>query len=202
MGHEPLRVLDRDSIQSIQLKEILNDKDMFQVYLTHLSKEFSMKLMLAFIECIQLQKYIFNTPHDLNRDLYAEYLFHSVHFYDSMVKSHIVYTDDEDIDDEKIDDCTRIKKKANKICLKYIEWHSQYEILISKNVREAILDTMSHLDWIEDDDITLNDVMELFNDCCKEILRILLSRFGRFQATTYYETLNLTKTVQNYHSII
>ena len=92
----------------------------------------------------------------------------------------------------------QIKKKANKLQLKYIEWESQYEILIGTNVREIISDTMSHIGWTEDDDIDLSHLMNLLNDCCNEIFAILISRFGRFQSTKQYTQLPLTKT--GYHS--
>eukprot|EP01084_Bolivina_argentea_P126892 224548_1 len=173
------------SIESYQLKEILNDKQMFQVYMLHLSKEFSMKLLLALIECIQLQQYIFMKKDMMNVNINPndKFAFQKIQLYDDIVKSEIVFNNEEEV---KSDQLTQIKKKANKLFNKYIEYGSVYEIFITENTRGNMSEVMSHLDWIEDDDINVNHVMKLFDDCGQEIYFILLSQFGRFQATNQY----------------
>eukprot|EP01084_Bolivina_argentea_P126893 224550_1 len=187
-----------ESNQSYELKQILNDKQMFQVYMFHLSKEFSMKLLLALIECIQLQKYILtnNDNIDINIVTDQEYSCQKITFYSDIVKSVIVFND---YNETKIDDVTRIKKKADKLYNKYIEYNSNYEISITCQTRDSMSDVMSHLDWIEDDSIRINDVMLLFDECCKEIYLILLSGFGRFQATKQYKMFPLK---HNYQSLM
>ena len=170
---------------------------MFQVYIIHLSREFSMKLLLAFVECMQFQKYVF-TNIEIDGDVIASYLFNEVELYDDIIKSDIVYSPTNEFG-KNDNDIAEYKRKATKLYEKYIEYGSEYEILITKSMRQNMSDVMSHLDWINDDEYNMNDVLKLFNECCIEIYRILLMGFGRFQATKQYTKLSLTRN--DYQSV-
>ena len=55
---------------------------------------------------------------------------------------------------------------------------------------------MSHLDWIDDDDIDINILLQLWNDVSKELFLLLLDAFTRFQSTKSYSDLNIYEMIQ------
>ena len=73
--------------RELQLKEMLGNDDNFYIFMGHLSKEFSIKYLLAFIEIIQLQE------NELSRQQFQGFLFWSIVFYKDIPKSFIVYND-------------------------------------------------------------------------------------------------------------
>ena len=64
---------------------------------------------------------------------------------------------------------------------RYIEYGSEYEVILSDNTRYRITDVMSHLDWIDDDQIDINEIMNLWDAVTNDLWILLLDCFSRFQ---------------------
>eukprot|EP01084_Bolivina_argentea_P263319 445629_1 len=182
-----------EALRSRELKKILNNYDSFAAYIDHLRKELSVKYLVAFVEIIQLQQYIWETNIvDIVEEKFEERMFQTVAFYDGIPKSLIVFSDVND-DDEIL--LSGIKRKSDRLFKKYIDWGSEYEVLLTKRTRNKICEIMSHIEWIEDDDFGINVVMELWDDVCEELFRLLLDGFSRFQCTNQYHSLDLTRSI-------
>lgn len=177
-----------ESFQQARLNVILRNKDYFQVFMLHLGKEFSYQFLVAFIEIIQLQNYIQDNMR-LNDD---ELSFRDIEFYESIPKSIIVYGEDEKEEKSDSDDMLqRIKQKSTKLYDKYIDSGMGYEIILTKGTKHEISDVMSHIDWIDDDEIDIDKVMKLWDDVSNELHLLLLNSFNRFQSTIQCRNLKL-----------
>ena len=119
--------------------------------------------MLTFIEIIQLQKYIIKQNEiNVKND---KALFHKIEFFDNMAQSKIVYNDEIDDDEMKYDyydQLKLIKLKSNKLFKKYVEYGSEYENILKSKIHNKITETMSHIDWIDDEDIDINIILITF----------------------------------------
>lgn len=173
----------KNDLQSIQFQSILTENDAFEGFVQYLSKELSIEFLLAFIEIIQLQQFVAQKN---EKYLNEQSLYNDFKFYDNMVKSDIVYDDKKYKKDEcKYDDdmIIMIKQKSDKLYKKYIEFGSEYEIILSNETHMEITDLMSHIDWIYDHDITIDMILKLWNDVTKELFILLMNSFNRFQTT-------------------
>eukprot|EP01084_Bolivina_argentea_P043133 79483_1 len=180
---------DMNCVESNELKHIFNCKELFEIYIDFMSKDLCMELILAFIEIIQLQQWIVTNNIEFDAKRFKDSLFESVIFYEEMIDSSIVYHEGNNDDNMlKI-----IKIKSNKLFYKYIEYGSQYEIILKNTTREQIIDIMSHLDWIDDDTVNVNHIINAFDQCCTDIFATLIAAFGRFQATNEYKHLVLDR---------
>eukprot|EP01084_Bolivina_argentea_P177651 307181_1 len=184
-----------DAMREIQLKQILNNNEYFHVYIDHMSKELSTKYLLAFIEIVQLQKYIMEQNIDNIEAKFDNSLFQFITFYDSIPQSLIVSDDDHNHDEEKYEQplLIDIKLKSNQLFKKYIDYGSEYEVLLTRHTRNKVIDIMSHIDWIEDDEYNINTILELLDDVTNELFILLLDAFSRFQTTLQYINLQLPR---------
>eukprot|EP01084_Bolivina_argentea_P240468 403982_1 len=194
--------------ESVQFKKLLMDSASFDLYKRYLSKELSIEFLLAFIEIIQLQQFIVN-----QNAIYAneEFLYEDIMFHDNMIQSDIVHGTYEN--EEKRDELEMIRIKSNALYQKYIEYGSKYEIMLTNETHNKITDVMSHIDWIEDEDIDTNTILALWNDVSKELFSLLLDAFYRFQKTRHHMNLQDSSpqiistpakydTISNYKSIV
>ena len=99
--------------------------------------------------------------------------------------------------EEKHDDnaLKSVKEKSGTLFEKYIEWGSEYEVILQYKTREKIIDVMSHPDWIDDNEIGIDDIMELWNDVSKELFVLLENSFSRFRTTQQYQKLLLENSL-------
>eukprot|EP00484_Ammonia_sp_Unknown_P025679 CAMPEP_0197033926 /NCGR_PEP_ID=MMETSP1384-20130603/12181_1 /TAXON_ID=29189 /ORGANISM="Ammonia sp." /LENGTH=180 /DNA_ID=CAMNT_0042463789 /DNA_START=933 /DNA_END=1472 /DNA_ORIENTATION=+ len=153
-------IRDGDKLIVSQLIQIFANKDAFELYIAHLSKEFSMEFLLALVEIIQLQTYILSQDIQHDHVLSEGLLCKSVRFYDEIPKSLIVFQQAENANN--VDVLIKIKRKSNELYFKYIEGGAPHEILLSDATRNNVSDVMSHLDWIEDDEIGVDVILQLW----------------------------------------
>lgn len=73
---------------------------------------------------------------------------------------------------------------------RYIEYASDYEILLSKDTRNQIYDIMSHKGWTEDDDIDINMILKSWDDVSEELFMLLLDGLSRFSTTAQSTTIS------------
>ena len=180
-----------EKLRKQQLQTILKSYEAFTAYITYLGKELSVKYLLAFIEIIQLQKYVIGANADLEEEMEAIdiQMFDEIEFYDDIPQSLIVYRDSGEASTLK-----EIKMKSDELYKKYIEYSSKYEVLITKNTRHEIVDIMSHIDWIDDDEIDIFSIMRAWDNVSKDLFSLLMDAFTRFQMTVQYNNLELTRT--------
>eukprot|EP01084_Bolivina_argentea_P074810 135686_1 len=191
---EHFRFKDLNSVQGLQLKQLFSKQRFFEVYMAHLSKEFSMHFMLALIEIIQFQQIVMEeNENNLDVNQFENSLFRHCAFYKDVPLSTIVFGDNDEKEQLYI-----TKTKANTIFSKYIVYGAEYEILLTYETRERVSEVMSHLDWIEDESIDIEQILQLFDECTGEIFSVLLDGFGRFQATQQYADLSIGRTNVNF----
>merc|ERR1719229_1042 len=88
---------DMNVMEYSKFRHILINGDTFQMFMMYLSKELSMQFLFAFIEIIQFQRYVWKLRSDLDiDDDFGDSLFQNIRFYSNMVKSHIVFCDDQE----------------------------------------------------------------------------------------------------------
>ena len=197
-----------------ELKYIFKNHDTFELFMMYLSMELSMEFLLAFVEIIQYQRYVWKLRHDIdiNTDNFIDSLFQTIKFYPTIVKSYIVYCDDGDNDNcndnNKYNDdrssvilynsgykrnqhlIKNLKIKAHKIFKKYIEYGSEYEAILTSCAHDKICNIMGNDDWIYDKKININHVLKLFDHVTDELFILLLDSFNRFQDTLQYRIVN------------
>ena len=83
-----------------------------------------------------------------------------------------------------------IKEKAYDLYQKYIGNESIYSINISFRVRLALNKYFENYDeWIGNDNIDDDEIMNIFDGCCSEIKRLMNDSFFRFKATSQYQQI-------------
>ena len=191
-----LKSIKSKSMERAQFKNILNNEKYFAVFMIHLSKEFSMHFLIAFIEIIQMQQYIFNKIRFVNDEEQQEYFFQDINFYETVPKSSIVYANGCNDDEERNNNNSLeiIKIKSVKLYDKYIEYGSEYEVIITKLTRNKITDVMSHKDWIDDDEVDSNVILQLWDEVSEDLFTLLLNSFNRFRFKVQYRNLDLPLT--------
>eukprot|EP01084_Bolivina_argentea_P177653 307191_1 len=179
--------LEIDSINATQLKQVLSNDEFFHIYIQYLAKELSVHFLLAFMEIIQLQHFILELNEiDIN-EKFSGTLCNNIRFYGTCPRSLIVYDEAKYSDDMLIN----AKQKSNELYRKYIEYGSEYEIILSADTHNKVSEVMSHLDWIDDDEFDFNCILQLWDDVSKELFTLLLKGFSRFQTTIQYKNLDL-----------
>merc|ERR1711933_506950 len=83
----------KEKVQKIRLRAVLSHKISIHTFMLHLSKEYSMELLLAAIEFVQYQQYIL--PH-LNNNDYDLNVHKLVEFHSNVPKTYIVVNDEDE----------------------------------------------------------------------------------------------------------
>eukprot|EP01084_Bolivina_argentea_P158254 275693_1 len=181
-----------DTMQARQLKQILMDCHLFEVYIKYLSKELCIQYIIAFIEMIQMQQYIMKCDvigHEID-EKYQQSLAQNIGFYPDMVRSFVVFGDE--MNDCKWDNEQKVytlKIKSDKLIDKYIINGAQYQInIFSNNTLNKMLDDLDNLQ-----NINVNEILYLWDQITKRLFLFLLDGFPRFQSTLQYSKLNLQR---------
>ena len=85
----------------------------------------------------------------------------------------------------------KVKIKSTKLFDKYIANSSRYEIILSNATRQKMYNEMARRDWIDDNNVNVNTILELWDDATKELFLLLVDGFDRFHASRQYGSLNL-----------
>merc|ERR1712228_86714 len=144
MSRNSLPSKSKEKPQKIRLRAVLSHKISIHTFMLHLSKEYSMELLLAAIEFVQFQQYILPHLNENDYDLSVQKL---VDFPSNVPKSRIVYNDDdEDISKEYEGSHNEVnefvfhaKMKGFKLYNKYVADNSEYEINIGYDERVRLM---------------------------------------------------------------
>ena len=179
--------VENSEMEAQDLTELLMNSVAFEAFMTHLCHEFSMENLLSLVEFLQFQKYMANQigyydDKDMNKDGNEEEegLLCDIVVLPDIVPFSAIVTD--------ID--LNVKEKAYALYQKYIGDESVYTINISFRVRSKLNNYMKDRDeWMENNEIGDHEMMNIFNNCCKEIRALMNDSYGRFRATTQYQKL-------------
>ena len=177
--------------QEISVFNILSNKEYIESFMAHLSREFSMEILLALIEFVQFRQNLLDHIHDdnnINHQETEEELL-EIQFPSTIPESSIVknksYND---------------KERAHALYQKYIAVGSDYEINISSRLRNelsekfdgadgGIFRTLSNIiisddnnnDHDEESDHD-DDLAFIFDKCSIELLRLLRYSLSRWRS--------------------
>ena len=177
--------VENSELETKSLDELLTNSVAFEAFMTHLCHEFSMENLLSLVEFLQFQKYMANEigyydDIDMDNDENKEELLCDIVVLPDIVPFSAIVTD--------ID--LNVKEKAYALYEKYIGDESVYTINISFRVRSKLNKYMKdQYEWMENNEIGDHEMMNIFNNCCKEIRALMNDSYGRFKATTQYQQL-------------
>ena len=165
----------------ITMEQILSSKKPLNLFMNHISKEYSTECLLSYIEFSQFQQYLLQQMrHE------CEYLDKPIILYDTpsdIPMSHIIVHDDDDNDE--IINCA--KMKARKLYNKYIKFEADYEINIAGTLRHELEEKLSDKQkLLNNKDIGLKDLVKLFEKPRTEMLMLLNYSLARFKQTIDY----------------
>eukprot|EP01084_Bolivina_argentea_P254699 428254_1 len=160
--------------KEITLEFVLSSKKLINIFIRHLAREYSIETLLSYIEFQQYQEMVWQFVKDKNCEI--------IQLADNVPISAILeskYNDDKYID---------MKTKAHYIYNKYIKVSSEYEINISGIQRDNIALMLDDLDLLlGNNDVLIDDIFKLFEECKMEMIELLRTSFNRFK---YYVQFN------------
>eukprot|EP01084_Bolivina_argentea_P131365 231884_1 len=156
---------------------VLGSEPQFELFMSHIKKEFSMENMLALIEFCQYEDAIIEQMDQLDdrKTFFKKYNFL---FYSNIPKSQIVH-------DKSMD----IWEKHVKLFSKYIKIGSEYELNLSYQIRTQ--NTKLCQDIInKTKDCNLHRVLDCVEEILTSIRALLFDSFSRFDGT-FHQPLNI-----------
>eukprot|EP01084_Bolivina_argentea_P250932 420636_1 len=166
----------------ISLEMILADSIGFSEFMLHLSKEFSMEILLSCVEITCLQKYLIALLKQNGFDVTSikELENRLLVLPENIPKSYIiekeetvVVTDNKSFYDAKI--------KCYNLYCKYISENSEYEVNIDFRLRLKFKKIFYDLDFLLSKEIALEELFLLFEEVKKEMRPLLLFSLARFK---------------------
>ena len=177
-----------DAKKRLTLKEVIQNKEYIECFLHHLTEEFSVELLLAFIEFKQFHDLICNDMEYLNR--ITEYVTLTSSILDKYIlvsdlpQSRIVYVHHDEIEDN----VKRYLSIAKELCDKYVRRGAEFEINISYACKQNIIyfvnkhrntdDTLSQQEQYQ--------LFILFNDASETLINLMESSHSRCIKTNRY----------------
>eukprot|EP01084_Bolivina_argentea_P258720 436295_1 len=192
------------SIQNVNLKQILTHPKAFDLFTWHLQYEFSIECILSFTEFVQFQELLFqyiqiHKDKDNDDEFDGRMWFDDVKLPSNVPKSFIVWYDSVTLKEKNYMNIDRkdfiniAQYKAYLLYVKYIDYGSELQINISHKIRSRLRQLFSNTDingnWMYNDNISLKDLLILFDDICDQLYSLLNSAYDRFQQTTEFEKL-------------
>eukprot|EP01083_Nonionella_stella_P036250 98925_1 len=212
MEYVEVLVLDKthrkDSVKhnKIKLCDVLMHYEGFELFMQHLTKEFSVECMLSLVEMVQFQQSVYKCMKefygkhggDTNRKQFEEFenyikmkspWFHSLRFPKDVPLSGIVCDARKD-EMNMLDAIQRCKCKAYDIYKKYIDYDAMLQINLPFKIKKEMNSIMNNYDvWIAMDHVTLFDLLRLFDTSCDQMYTLMLSSYDRFCLTHNYNKL-------------
>ena len=170
------------SSENMELHDVLMKDDLFDLFMQHLIREFSMENLLAIIEFTQFKKHAKDTfdIHDNNENVRddIDYTFAS-----TVPLSDIVYNGGNGNDKTGGTDIERVrifKMSAYKLYCKYVRWGAEFELNLSHRVRSKLEGLMGSYDkWIGSDSSEM-EIVDIFDAALTELNSLLKGSMDRF----------------------
>jgi len=166
---------------SLQIYDILQDKELIDLFMQHLIEEFSMECLLSVIEFQQFKSYSMQQLNINTTDMGDA--IKTVIFPDNVPQSNIVYNDHGEETEGEGDMLLLFKIKAYKLYEKYIKIGTEFEINISYRTRGTLQYLMKDYDqWISDQNrIDSLDLVKIFESAETEMIKLLNHSKYRFK---------------------
>merc|ERR1712228_632757 len=191
--HQTQDKIDKSKTKiSMVTDNILENETAINVFMMHLASEYSMEILLSSIEFTQFQEYILSHIPDID-DSTLETI-KLIKFPSSIPKSSIVYdvfltgvaivynsdpTENAIVDQNNTKNTEdsflhESKMRAHRLYKKYIEIGSEYEINLRGDLRDAISVKLSDPELMTTNNLTLIDLLLIFEDCKVEMHQLQL----------------------------
>lgn len=180
---------DNNNIYNMQL--ILSNHKAINLFMMHLSKEYSMECLLAYIEINQYQQYIVdNHRNEIDQEIFDN--IELIQFPHNIPLSEIIEhhheeerkNNNRDGDDDEL---FVYKVKAHKIYLKYVQHSAEFEINISSSMRTNVANIMGDLDIFLKCNVSYNDLLKIFEDCKQSMYKLLVYSLTRFKSLQEFD---------------
>lgn len=208
---QKLAELQKQKTTDIKLEHLLSIRKPLNLFMQHLSKEYSTECLLSYIEFTQFQDWLLQQMRH-----HCEYLDVPLILYDTPSNipiSDIITKGEEEKSDIYLDFGTdhvdvpsmihdpttssssnyhdailkKAKIKAHKLFNKYIQTEAEYEINVSGLIRNKLIRILSYQPTLlSNDKIKLKDLVQLFEKPRAEMLMLLNFSFLRFKQTIDY----------------
>ena len=181
-----------DESSGITLGKILSNQEAIHLFMVHLSKEYSMEILLSLIEITQFQNYI---KAQLGTDVKIKSKVSLDPLFPSTIPTSEIMEVQEDV--QNICTCGEdergyvAKIKAYKIYCKYIQVGSEFEINIASFQRHKLAVILQDFDGLIAYNITMEDLYTLFDGAKQEMISLLNYSLGRLRVTPEYANLLL-----------
>eukprot|EP01084_Bolivina_argentea_P149659 261409_1 len=185
----------------ITLQMVLSDETTLNLFMNHLSTEYSMEILLSAIEIMQYQNYV--------KKLMDKHLYNprsSAQFVHSIPTSEILDASERlnDIQMDNTDEWNicNAKIKAHKLYNKYMIESAEFEINISGQMRYTLSETLENLEeLLVNKSIDLKQLYMVFEDSKQEMITLQNISFERFRAEPEFDAVmavfNATGTKQS-----
>ena len=176
------------------MADVLGNEKEFESFMMHLAKEWSMEILLAYIELTHFQHSVYEAMGDIDRN--EESLFfseqqHALLRNGCITKSFVVYSDIKDVMkectisnvDDVNDDSVSFKIRAYILFRKYIE-SGDLQINISHAQKHRVQNLMKPKEaFINEAKMSNMEMFSLYEDIINELFKYLCQSFYRFSRT-------------------
>eukprot|EP01084_Bolivina_argentea_P174256 301855_1 len=172
IANESKSQLESNYRQKITPQMVMAKEKSLHLFMEHLSKEYSMEILLSYIEFTHYQSFLVPSISDSESLMKVEI----VEFPSNIPMSEIIttnYCDDNVLMEAKI--------KANKLYHKYIEMMSEFQINISGEMREKLENTLDDLDELMERNVNIDDLFIFFEDCKNEMITLQTIALDRWK---------------------
>ena len=180
----------------ISLEEIFRNNDLFNLYMQHLIKEFSMECLLSLVEFTQYKQHAIQIfmidDNEFQQDI-------SFDFPADVPLSDIVYGDISGVKSEamlriesnstgnasvsaplEVNNMEIFKNKAHELYLKYVAMGSEFEINVSYRTRLGMDKIFGNYDKLMVLEMSEMEMVKVFDKCIEEMTKLLISSRHRF----------------------
>ena len=173
----------------ISIDMVLSSESSIHAFMIHLSKEYSMELLLSYIEITQFQQYI---AEQMEPSQLKGAGIHLIVFPSNIPQSEIIECKEEftiqaesemDRDDIFINNA---KIKSHKLYNKYIKSGSEFEVNIPSEERYKLSNMLDKLDLLLSYNMNLVDLLLLFEECKQEMKVLQTFSLSRFKNHTEF----------------
>eukprot|EP01083_Nonionella_stella_P070762 189484_1 len=128
--------VDENNQNTIQLKETLNSKELIEAFFIHLADEFSVELLLSFVEFTQFKSCLMNDHGFMDKiqDIVHGDALRNVSIYNRLPQSHIVYESH-----KHVPHVGRYLWITKALFDKYVNYGAEFEINISYKDKQQII---------------------------------------------------------------
>eukprot|EP01084_Bolivina_argentea_P152153 265458_1 len=180
----------------ISLDMILLNERCVHLFMIHLSVEFSMECLLAYIEISQFQIYL--------KKRIIKYQHKDVkliEFPQNIPLSSII---EQNVDEHKCDDDVFIdnaKEQAHALFNKYIANGSEFQINIPSQQRDVLVDLLDDLEQLKNRNVNLDDLFLLFESSKNEMFSLLKFSLDRFKENyqVFTEVIKIFEKFENWN---